>query len=54
MPTYPAGSSTVPPLIDIDHVYVAGGLQATRAESVRVAGTDHLGLLVTIAVPASA
>ncbi len=49
VPTYPAGSR-VPPVIDIDHVFVAGDLQATRARSVAVAGSDHLGLLVTVAV----
>ena len=54
VPTYPADSSTVPPLIDIDHVYLAGGLRATRVESVRVPGTDHLGLLVTVTVTGSA
>lgn len=48
LPTYPAGSSRLPPLIDIDHVLVAGGLRSTRAASVRVPGTDHLGLLVTV------
>lgn len=52
VPTYPADSRRVPPLIDIDHVLVAGGLQATRARSVRVPGTDHLGLLVTVSVTA--
>lgn len=38
----------VPPPIDIDHVYLSDGLQATRVETVPVTGTDHLGLLVTI------
>lgn len=52
VPTYPADSRLVPPLIDIDHVFVAGDLQATSAASVRVPGTDHLGLLVTVAVTA--
>ena len=51
VPTYPADSAHLPPLIDIDHVYVAGALRTTSARSVRVAGTDHLGLLVTVAVP---
>lgn len=54
VPTYPADSPRVPPMIDIDHVYVAGGLRATAARSVAVAGTDHLGLLVTVAVTAGA
>jgi len=50
VPTYPADSSRLPPLIDIDHVFVTDGLQATRVRSVSVVGTDHLGLLVTVAV----
>lgn len=50
VPTYPAGSSRVPPLIDIDHVYVTDALRATSARSVAVPGSDHLGLLVTVAV----
>lgn len=53
VPTYPAGSSRLPPMIDIDHVFVTDGLQATRVRSVFVPGTDHLGLLVTVAVTAS-
>jgi endonuclease/exonuclease/phosphatase (EEP) superfamily protein YafD len=37
-------------MIDIDHVFVTDGLQAVSARSVAVPGTDHLGLLVTVAV----
>ena len=50
VPTYPADSSRLPPLLDIDHVYVSAGLQATSLRTVRVTGTDHLGLLATIDV----
>jgi endonuclease/exonuclease/phosphatase (EEP) superfamily protein YafD len=53
VPTYPADSRRVPPMIDIDHVFVAGGLQTAAVRSVRVPGTDHLGLLATVAVPAA-
>ncbi|MGI3785892.1 MAG: endonuclease/exonuclease/phosphatase family protein [Janthinobacterium lividum] len=53
VPTYPADSARVPPMIDIDHVYVADGLRATSARSVTVPGTDHLGLLVTVAATAT-
>jgi hypothetical protein len=34
-------------------VYVSAGLRASRVETVAVAGTDHLGLLVDIDVAAS-
>ncbi|GAB2580502.1 endonuclease/exonuclease/phosphatase family protein [Microlunatus antarcticus] len=51
VPTYPAGSTRVPPLIDIDHVYVGGGVRTTSARAVTVPGTDHRGLLVTVALP---
>lgn len=33
VPTYPADGRLVPPMVDIDHVYVNGGLQATSARS---------------------
>ncbi|GAA3551385.1 hypothetical protein GCM10022197_02890 [Microlunatus spumicola] len=48
VPTYPADRRLVPPLIDIDHVLVRGGVRATAARSVAVPGTDHLGLLVGV------
>jgi endonuclease/exonuclease/phosphatase (EEP) superfamily protein YafD len=49
VPTYPAGDARVPPLIDIDHVYLSRGLRATSLRTVEVPGADHLGLLVTVA-----
>lgn len=48
-PTYPS-DRWYPPLIQIDHVLTSQQFTATRFESFRVAGTDHLGLLVELAV----
>lgn len=48
LPTYPA-NRPFPPLLPIDHVLVDDQLTATSIHRVRVAGTDHLGLLTTIA-----
>ena len=47
VPTYPA-RGLVPPLLDIDHVYVSAGVRATSLRAVPVAGTDHRGLLATL------
>lgn len=49
LPTYPA-NRPFPPLLPIDHVLVDDQLTATSVHRVRVAGTDHLGLLTTIAL----
>lgn len=48
LPTYPA-NRPIPPLLPIDHVLVSQRLTATSIERVRVPGTDHLGLLATLA-----
>ena len=48
LPTYPA-NSLLPPLLEIDHVLVNDQLTATGVSTVRVSGTDHLGLLTTLA-----
>ena len=48
LPTYPA-NRLVPPLLPIDHVLLGPQLTATSLERVPVAGTDHLGLLATVA-----
>ena len=48
VPTYPAGRR-IPPLLPIDHVLVNSRLTATSVDAVSVAGTDHRGLLVTLA-----
>lgn len=47
-PTYPAGRS-VPPLLPIDHVLVNSVLTVTALTVVTVPGTDHRGLLATVA-----
>lgn len=53
-PTWPADNSKrllglpVPPLIQIDHVLVGGGLVAISARRVVVNGSDHLGVLVVM------
>jgi len=48
VPTYPADRS-FPPLLPIDHVLVNDQLTATSLRTVRMPGSDHLGLLVTLA-----
>ena len=47
-PTYPADRADLPPLAPIDHVLISPGLAATESHTVRVAGTDHLGVVATI------
>lgn len=46
-PTFPANTA-LPALIEIDHVLLAPGLTAVRSGTVRVRGTDHLGVLARI------
>ena len=48
LPTYPANRA-VPPLLAIDHVLVDDRLTVTALRRVPVTGTDHLGLLATVA-----
>lgn len=48
LPTYPA-NWTIPPLLPIDHVLVNRRLTVTAIHAFTVAGTDHRGLLTTIA-----
>jgi endonuclease/exonuclease/phosphatase (EEP) superfamily protein YafD len=48
VPTYPADR----PLLAIDHV-LTRGLVAQAVDRVRVAGTDHLGIVATLAFPVS-
>lgn len=45
-PSFPA--QWLPPLIQIDHVLATKQFQATGQQTLRVADTDHLGLLVTL------
>ena len=51
VPTFPANRA-YPPLFPIDHVLVNQRLTATEIHTVRVADTDHLGLVATIGLPA--
>ena len=46
-PTYPANRA-FPPLLPIDHVLVNPSMNATAIRTVRVSGTDHLGLLCAL------
>lgn len=48
-PTYPA-DAWYPPLIQIDHVLVSAQFGVTGYRTLRVPGTDHLGLLVQLAL----
>ena len=48
VPTYPADRS-FPPLFPIDHVLVNDQLTVTALRTVHLPGTDHLGLVATVA-----
>ncbi|MGC3992945.1 MAG: endonuclease/exonuclease/phosphatase family protein [Propionicimonas sp.] len=48
-PTYPA-DEWYPPLLQIDHVLASEQVTPTGFRTVRVAGTDHLGLLVDLSI----
>jgi endonuclease/exonuclease/phosphatase (EEP) superfamily protein YafD len=48
LPTYPA-NKVLPPLLPIDHVLVDTRLTTTALRRVPIDGTDHLGLLSTVA-----
>jgi endonuclease/exonuclease/phosphatase (EEP) superfamily protein YafD len=50
-PTFP-GNSRLPPLIVIDHV-LTRNCTATSLRTLKVPGSDHRGLVVTIAIPQS-
>lgn len=47
LPTWPA-NRRFPPMVEIDHVLVAGGLHASSLTSFRVDGADHLGLIAEV------
>lgn len=51
LPTYPANRRRLPLLITIDHVIVSDGIVAADVARVHVDGTDHEGLVATLAVP---
>jgi endonuclease/exonuclease/phosphatase (EEP) superfamily protein YafD len=51
LPTYPANRG-FPPLLPIDHVMINKDLTATSVTSFTVSGTDHRGLLATLALTA--
>ncbi len=48
LPTYPA-NRLLPPLLPIDHVLLNDQLTATSISTVHIDGTDHLGLIATVA-----
>jgi endonuclease/exonuclease/phosphatase (EEP) superfamily protein YafD len=50
-PTFPA-NSRIPPLIAIDHV-LTRNCAATSLRTLRIPGSDHRGLVVTMAIPPS-
>ena len=39
----------IPPFVRLDHALTTGGLVATDVEDFDVAGSDHLGMVVTVA-----
>jgi endonuclease/exonuclease/phosphatase (EEP) superfamily protein YafD len=51
LPTYPA-NRPFPPLLPIDHVMINKDLTATSVTSFTVSGSDHRGLLATLALTA--
>ncbi len=48
LPTWPA-NQIIPPMIPIDHVMISSQLTATSVRAFTVAGTDHRGLMTTLA-----
>jgi endonuclease/exonuclease/phosphatase (EEP) superfamily protein YafD len=48
LPTYPA-NRRIPPLLPIDHVLINEDLTASSVTSFALAGSDHRGLLATLA-----
>ena len=50
MPTYRADRPPWPPVIEIDHVLVSGGVEVGSIETVRVGGHAHLALLAWVRV----
>jgi endonuclease/exonuclease/phosphatase (EEP) superfamily protein YafD len=48
LPTYPA-NRPIPPLLPIDHVLITKDLTAASVTSFAVSGSDHRGLLTTLA-----
>jgi endonuclease/exonuclease/phosphatase (EEP) superfamily protein YafD len=49
LPTYPANRRVIPPLLPIDHVLLNDRLTAMSVTTFAAAGTDHRGLLTTLA-----
>lgn len=49
-PSFPA-NNTIPPIIGIDHILTYQSA-ATGAQTVRIVGSDHLGLAATVHLPA--
>ncbi len=51
VPTWPA-NQRVPPVIGIDHILARGAVAVGGTRTVGVAGTDHLGVIATVRLPA--
>jgi endonuclease/exonuclease/phosphatase (EEP) superfamily protein YafD len=47
-PTWPTGRHRLPPVVSIDHVLLSRQLTATAAGTVRLPGSDHLGVTATV------
>jgi endonuclease/exonuclease/phosphatase (EEP) superfamily protein YafD len=47
-PTWPADSTRLPPLVDIDHILLSPDLTAYASWRVRIDGSDHLAIAATI------
>jgi endonuclease/exonuclease/phosphatase (EEP) superfamily protein YafD len=48
--TYPANRRLIPPLLGLDQALLRGGVYAVSATTVRVPGSDHLGIRVVLAL----
>ena len=48
--TYPANRALIPPLLGLDQALLRGRISAESVETVRVPGTDHLGIRVGLVV----
>lgn len=52
VPTWPADRG-IPPVIGIDHILARGVPGVGQTRTVRVGGTDHLGVLATVRLPSA-
>ncbi len=49
--TWPANRWYLPPLVQIDHVLVKGGVEVDEVSTVEIPGSDHRALVASLALP---